>query len=154
MAWAWQLLSSLSVTVPPEKPEHQPPEVVSGSCAKHLPRAEQERAAEQGRGGTSASPSAPNLPAPGNHFRSPSLAPRPGKRAQGCRAEREPGLGGQGGAWHWVPQWESPRGTVPRGKAGNSPRAGTPQASLCSGSRDTDRWWLLSQTWALAARLL
>lgn len=70
VTWAWQPLSSFSVTLPMEKPEHQPPEVVSGSFAKHLlDQTPEDRAGEEGshRADTRrgpCQPPAPHLPQP------------------------------------------------------------------------------------------
>lgn len=56
----------------------------------------------------------------------PALLSCLGKGPQGCRAEREPGLGGQEGSWHSVPSWEWPRGTEPSEKAWSSPSGWDP----------------------------
>lgn len=141
MAWAWQLLSSLSVTVPTEKPKHQP----LRWFLAHLPSTSPSRA-EARR--DLCQPQRPVCPGPGNNFRSSALL--------SC-LEKGPRVAEQRGSQGLVVRKE--RGTVcPRGsglggrsqvrRPGASPRAGIPQASLCSRSQDTDRWWLLSQTWA------
>lgn len=120
MAWAWQLLSSLSVTVPTEKPKHQP----LRWFLAHLPSTSPEQS--RGKEGPLPAPAPPVCPGPGNNFGSSALLSCLGKGPQGCRAEREPGLGGQEGAWHSVPPWEWPRGTEPSEKAWSFPSGRDP----------------------------
>lgn len=95
----------------------------------HLPSTspEQSRREQQRRGRRErCQPPRPHLPRPRKQL--PKLRPCSAawERPQGCRAEREPGLGGQEGAWHRVPPWECPRGTEPSEKAWSSPSGRDP----------------------------
>lgn len=92
VAWAWQLLSALTVSLCPRRSLSTNPDVVSGSSAKHLP--DQSRREQQSRGRRDlCQPSAPICPGPGNNFRSSSLAQLPGGRV--------PGWQGREGARAW-----------------------------------------------------
>lgn len=115
VAWAWQLLSALTVSLCPRRSLSTNPEVASGSSA-NLPRPEQEGAAEQRQEGPLPA-QRPHLPRPRQQLqelqpcsaawgKGPRVAGQRG--SQGLEVRKERGT--------VCPQWEWPRGTeLPRG---------------------------------------
>lgn len=95
-----------------EKPQHQPPEeTVSGSFAKHLPatRAGEEEGGSRTEGRDLCQPECPqSAPAPGNNFRSSSLARQPWQRVPGLKSGEGPVMRKEHGTV--CPRWERPRG--------------------------------------------
>lgn len=118
---AWQHLSSLTVSLSPWRSLSTNPQkkLFLAHLPSTSPQPEQERkgAAEQRREGTFASPERPQ-PAPGNNFRSSSLAQQPWQRVPGLKSGE--GLG-SGRSMAQCSPWERCRGREPSEKVWSRP---------------------------------
>lgn len=125
MTWAWQLLSSLTVSLSPWRTLSTDPQ--KKWFLAHRPSTSSQGQSRRGSSGAEAGrdlwrpPVPPISPAPGNNFGSSGLAQQPGARVPGSKRRESQGWvvrKGHGTVW---PRWEWPRGTQPGEEAWSGP---------------------------------